>query len=148
MQSFSQRDGRWANEKLGSSPLTIGRYGCTTTAIADLSTYFGDNFDPLTASRKIKYTAEGLVLWQSCVFGKFEFWFREQGRNDTNIKNALADPNLAVILQVAHGSHWVVCAGKEWFSGLFKIADPWFGDRSNMARYGNSITGAAYFKRH
>ena len=148
MESFSQRDPRWAAAKLGQSPLTIGRYGCTTTCIANLSTYFGDNLNPLQISQAIKYTPDGLVLWPSCKFARFAFWFREYGRNETNIKNALADPNLAVILQVANGTHWVVVTGKpNFFNRHFKIADPWFGDRSDMRRYGDSITGAAYFKK-
>ncbi len=108
MQSYSQRDPRWANLKLGTSGLTIGRYGCTTTGIADLSTYFGDNLTPYQIANLIQYTAGGLILWDTCHFQTFGFWFREQSRVDRNIQNALADPKLAVLLNVAHGSHWVV----------------------------------------
>ncbi len=124
----------------------MGRFGCTTTCIADLSTYFGDNLTPDQVRAKIKYTVNGLVIWQSCNFKNFKFWFREYGRHDQNIKNALADPDIAVILQVDNGAHWVVCTGMD-ILGRFKIADPFFGDRSTVARYKNSITGAAYFKR-
>ena len=131
---------------MGDSQLTLGRYGCTTTAIADLSTYFGDNLTPAEVCDRIKYL-RGLVIWQSCVFPSYKFWFREYGRNDTNIRNALADPNVAVILEVANKSHWVVATGKPLVGNVFKIADPWFGDRSTMARYKNNITGASYFKR-
>lgn len=146
MQSFSQRDPRWANNKLGNSALTIGRYGCTTTCIADLSTYYGDNFDPALAAKKIQYI-QGLVIWGSCVFTNFQFWFRQQGRHDQDIKNALADPNLSVILNVANGSHWVVATGYDPRKNLYTIADPWLGDKADMSRYGNNITGAAFFKR-
>jgi hypothetical protein len=147
MQSFSQRDPRWADMKMGASHLTLGRYGCTTTCIADLSTYFGGEMNPAQTCKAVKYTKEGLIIWDSCRFEKFQFWSREFGRNDINIRNALADPNLAVILQVANQSHWVVATGRELFSSIFKIADPFFGDRSTMRRYGNNITGAAYFRR-
>lgn len=146
MTSYSQRDPRWAQKKLGTSGLTMAQAGCTTTAIADLSTYFGDNLNPDQLRQKIKYD-RGLVIWQSCKFKTFQFWFREHGRNDTNIKNALADPNIAVILQVNFGKHWVVASGYDAANKLFKIADPWYGDRSTMKRYSNSITGAAYFRR-
>lgn len=142
MLSYSQRNPKWAANKLGNSALTIGRYGCTTTCIADLSTYFGDNLNPLQVSKAIQYTRDGLILWQSCKFKHFQFWFREYGRKDTNIRNALADPKLAVILEVDK-SHWVVATGT--FGADYKIADPWFGDRSTTKRY-NRITGAAYFK--
>jgi ABC-type bacteriocin/lantibiotic exporter with double-glycine peptidase domain len=146
MKSYSQRDPIWAALKMGLSPLTIGRFGCTTTCIADLSTYFGDNLNPAQVAQKIKYTLDGLIIWQSCVFKHYQFWFRDTGRDDVKIKNALADPNLAVILQVANGSHWVVATGVD-ANGLYKIADPWRGDRSTMKRYYNNITGAAFFRR-
>jgi ABC-type bacteriocin/lantibiotic exporter with double-glycine peptidase domain len=147
MLSYSQRDPRWSQKKLGQSSLTMGRFGCTTTCIADLSTYFGDNLNPGQMVDRIKYTSGGLVIWQSCVFKNYSFWFRELRRNDTNIHNALIDPDLAVILQVNKGAHWVVATGQEIATKIFKIADPWFGDRSTMRRYKDSITGAAYFKR-
>lgn len=146
MESFSQRDKRWSQKKLGNSSLTMGRFGCTTTSIADLSTYFGDNLNPAQIADKIKYTKDGLVMWPTCVFNKFEWWFREYGRKEVNIRNALADPKLAVILQVNNGAHWVVATGYDKLNRIFKIADPWFGDRSTMKRYGNSITGASYFR--
>jgi hypothetical protein len=143
MLSYSQRDPKWADYKLGDSNLSIGRFGCTTTSIADLSTYFLDNLNPLEVSKKIKYT-QGLVIWSSCVFHHFRFERREYGRNDANIIRALKDPNKAVILNVAQGSHWVVATQA---TNPFGIADPWLGDRSTMARYKNNITGAAYFTK-
>ena len=147
MISYSQRDPKWANKKMLPSALRLHDFGCTTTAIADLSTYFGDNLNPAQVCDKVKYTKDGLIIWQSCKFKNFGFWFREFGRNETNIKNALADPNIAVILQVSYGKHWVVATGWDQKNKIFKIADPLYGDRSTMKRYGNSITGAAYFKR-
>lgn len=146
MRSFSQRDVQWASYMLNPSKLSIGRYGCTTTCMADLSTYFGDNLNPLQISEIIKYTPDGLVVWQSAVFKDFQFESRQIGRNDIDIKKALNDPNRAVILNVSSGSHWVVATGYDIFGNL-KIADPWFGDESTMKRYQDDITGAAYFKR-
>ena len=147
MISFSQRDPRWSSKRLGMSTLTMGRFGCTTTCISNLSTYFGDNLNPDQVRQRINYTLGGLIIWESCQFKKFRFWFREFGKKEQNIKNALADKNLAVILQVNKGSHWVVATGYDNVNKTFKIADPWFGDRSTMKRYNNDITGAAYFKR-
>lgn len=147
MDSYSQRDPRWNTKRLGKSTLTMGRYGCTTTCIADLSTYFGDNINPGKMVDTIKYTPDGLVLWESCVFKGFRFERREKKRDNTNILLAINDPNRAVILQVDNGAHWVVATGYDKVNKVYKIADPWFGDRSSMKRYRNSITGAAYFRR-
>lgn len=143
MISYSQRDPRWASKPLGASKLTIGRYGCTTSCIADISTYFEDNLNPLQVSQKIKYTKDGLILWQTCVFPKFRFERREYGRNNKNIRAALNDPSRAVLLEVANGSHWVVATSV--YGSDYKIADPWNGDTAISNRY-NNITGAAYFK--
>jgi ABC-type bacteriocin/lantibiotic exporter with double-glycine peptidase domain len=145
--SYSQRDRRWATKVMKPSKLTLGRYGCTTSCIAMASTYFGENLTPANVCDKIKYNIQGLILWETCNFKSFSFWFREFGRKDVNIKNALADKDLIVILQVANGSHWVVCTGYDSVNKTYKIADPWDGARSTMKRYGNSITGASYFKR-
>lgn len=145
LKSFSQRDQAWAAMIMQPSRLTLGRYGCTTTCIADLSTYFGYALNPGQISKMLKYTPDGLIIWQTADFSSFRFDHREIGRNDANIRAALNDPTMAVILQVAHGSHWVVAIGEQ--AGMFKIADPWVGDKASMARYNNNITGAAYFKR-
>ena len=145
MNSFSQRNPEWARARLGESDLTIGRFGCTTTCIANLSSYFKDDLNPIQISQRIKYTPGGLVIWASCIFPSFVFERREVGRNDEEIMKALLDPKRAVILNVANGSHWVVAIGG---GPTLRIADPWLGDRSTMARYKNDITGAAYFKRN
>lgn len=35
--SFNQRDKKWASKIMKPSNLQLGRYGCTTTCIADIS---------------------------------------------------------------------------------------------------------------
>ena len=152
---YSQRDPSWAELKLGDSPLTMGRYGCTTSCIAMLSTYF-QPFIPYTPGsiinasqpRHLRYTAPGgLILWPSAKFEHFAFYRRVYERNDAEIQRHMKDPNLAVILEVANRSHWVVGVSRNPITGSYKIADPWIGDYATMARYKNDITGAAYFGR-
>lgn len=114
-----------------------------------LTSYFMPIINPndladLRSANHINYTKDGLILWQSCHFVNFKFDRREFGRNDQSIVAAIKNPNTAVILEVNH-SHWVVAVGKNWITGNYKIADPWFGDLSTIARYKNNITGAAYF---
>lgn len=145
-KSFSQRDTQWAAKVMPPSTLTLGRYGCTTTCIADLSTYFGDNLTPARIADLIRFTVNGLIVWQTCNFAHFAFDRREIGRNDANIQAAINDPNRAVILEVAHGTHWVVAIDNAP-GNMYRIADPWLGDKTSLARYNGNITGAAYFKR-
>jgi len=46
MTMFSQRDARWAAEKLGTGRLTLDRAGCLVTAVASLLVDFGVPTDP------------------------------------------------------------------------------------------------------
>lgn len=147
MIDFSQRDSLWAGDFIGRSKLTVGRFGCTLTGIADLSTYFGDDFNPGSLAKMDIFTPEGLVIWQKCNFKTFQFSQRLYDRNDFLVKAALIDPDQAVLLQVAHGSHWVVATGWRSKGQFITISDPWFGDRADMQRYDNSITGLAFFRK-
>jgi len=147
MLDYSQRNGLWARQTLGKSKLTMGRFGCVATCIADLSTYFGGNFNPGDLAAVDIFTPEGLVIWAKCEFWHFHFQQRMYARDDFLIKQAILDPNLAVILNVAYGSHWVVATGLKSLAGVYAISDPWFGDRVDMRRYEDEINGFAVFRR-
>lgn len=147
MLDYSQRDYRWANKKIGASQLTIGRYGCTITCIADLSTYFGDNMTPAEVADKLQFTKDGLIIWSSVNFEHFKFSQRLYTHSPILERAALFDPNQAVILQVHNGSHWVVLTGLLQQGKDYQIADPWLGDRSSLIQRYENITGAAYFRR-
>ena len=149
MKILSQRDLKWAALKLGQSPLTVGRYGCTTTCISMLSDYFGSYKDPgELATKVLKYTNEGLILWSSVdAIPHMKFEKRLYGRNDDEIMNALKDPNKAIILQVNNGAHWVVALRKTILGKSYTVADPWSGDKCDVIKRYKNITGAAVFIR-
>lgn len=147
MTVFSQRDPRWAKAKIGNSGLTIGRYGCVISSVAMLSSYFKPELTPLETSKILSFTQDGKVFWQTANFANFAFYHRAYSRNDQTIAEHISNPDLAVILEVAGRSHWVVATGWQKEAKTYKIADPWLGDSSNMSRYQNNITGAAYFKK-
>lgn len=147
MLLYSQRDPRWRALELGASGRTLGQIGCLVTAIAMLSTYFKPDLAPPDVVYRANFTSGGLLIWASLHFSGFAFYRRAYTREDAKIKQHITHPDLAVCLQVADATHWVVGTGLALFSGLYKIADPLFGDKATMARYQDSITGAAYFKR-
>lgn len=147
MQIFSQHDPRWNFERIGNSPLTVGRYGCTLTCVAMLTTYFLPEKTPGQLARSLQFTADGLLVWSSCQFENFIFERRVYGRDDLGIRLHLADPNLAVILQVARRTHWVVATSRFSGDGTYQVADPWTGNKATMRRYGDDISGAAFFKK-
>lgn len=148
MKILSQRDLQWASEKLGASSLTIGRFGCTTTCISMLSDYFGGYMSPLgIAMHKDWYTGDGLILWRNLDLPTMKFKSRLSVRNDAAINYALKDPNMAVILEVNNGSHWVVAIKKSFFGDSYIVADPWNGDRCDVISRYHNITGCAIFER-
>lgn len=144
---YSQRDPLWAEKAIGNTFYTIGRYGCTLTCIAMLASYFNEKLTPLDIARRCRYTEDAKIIWASVKFENFEFDGRYYQENREMIDNALKDPNRAVILQVNNSKHWVVATSKTFFLDKYKIADPWYGDRATMARYGNQINGFALFTR-
>ena len=144
---LSQRDPRWAADRLGASKLTVGRYGCTTTCISMLSDYFGSFRSPKDlAAVKSHYTKDGLVLWPNMKFDKMQFIRREHGEPSLgSMMNTLNNPKTAVILQVNNGQHWVVALRKSRTSNDYLVLDPWTGTKVWAKAAYHNITGAAFF---
>ena len=130
---------------MSPSLLTLGKVGCTSTCVAMLSDYFGCYVSPDKAiDCNIKYTNQGLILWQNISYPCFKFEKRLYGFQENEIDAALKDPRKAVILEVANGSHWVVAVRKVPFTHLYWIVDPWDGKQKLSSAYKN-ITGCAIF---
>lgn len=148
MQVLSQRDPRWANEKLGTSYVTVGRYGCTITCLSMLSDFFGRFKTPRYLAKYLKYTKDGLIIWGSMpAVLPFKLEKRLYRRDDAEIKKSLKDPKKAVILQVDN-YHWVVCLGTYRFAPwIYRCADPWTGKKQVLLRplgLYSKITGSAH----
>lgn len=141
MQILGQRDPRWAREYLGQSTSTVGRYGCTITSISMATDAFMQWRTPKELARTLSFTKDGLIIWSSLpektCFKLERRFYRQQ---DAVIQEALANPKKVCLIQVEN-YHWVLATGKSIFGG-YRIADPWFGDRSTTKRY-KSITGGA-----
>lgn len=151
MIHLSQQDPRWANAKLGKSNVTVGRFGCTTTAISMLSDYFGCYKDPgELAMQQDLYTPDGYIIWANLRFDKMQFEDRLRGSGMFAEVNAcLRDPNRAVILEVNGGAHWVTALRKHWWPGSndYVCLDPWTGRKCLARGVYKNITGAATFSR-
>lgn len=146
MQYLSQSDPRWSSVKLGSSTLTMGRFGCTTTCLSMLSDYFECYQLPDKIASHIDwYTTDGLIIWSKLNFTCFEFESREYVVNKSKIIEYINDPNKAVILEVNNKSHWVVAV--EAIDTDFYCADPINGKKELVLKKYNNITGMAFFKR-
>jgi len=140
MQKLSQRDPRWSKVTIGESGLNVGRWGCVLTSLSMLSTDWGPYKSPATLAKKLSFTPEARLYWQSVdqIMG-FNFVHRGYG----------APPKITsfpFLLEVDF-SHWVLAVG--WHikaQRLYKIYDPWFGDEAVSNRYGKQ-TGYATFSK-
>ena len=145
---LSQKDIHWVNRKLGASWLTVGRFGCTTTAVSMVSDHFGEFIDPgVLSSNQQLYTRGGLLIWSEInnIFKTFRFTKRLRGYIKKEVMIGLSDPNEMVLLQVAYGRHWVLADKME--EQDIKVADPWLGDYGYALRRYWQMNGSAHFRR-
>lgn len=146
MTYFSQRDPRWADDKLGASKIDMHHYGCTTTCIAMLTTYFGcPTFPDAIARLKRNYTKDGLIIWGNLSFSCMKWDWREYGYSALKVQQALNHPDRAVILEINNHKHWVVAARRSFFGDSYVCVDPWTGKKITVDA--KDITGSSFFSR-
>lgn len=134
--SYKQTDARWANVQLGSSGYTIGRSGCTTTALAMTESYrTGTTITPAAMASRLTYAPAGWLYWPA------NYVTSANGTNYLQTVYNLLKSGKPVILgmQKASGSqHWVVVTG---FTGgaltapNFTINDPGSNSRTTLSDF-------------
>ena len=152
MKILRQTNPVWKNLSLGGSKLTIGGFGCTSTALAEANNKFGAQCTPVDVSNhKEFYTSEGLILWTKLdlKYVKFEANGREYKYNEQRIFDSLTNPKKCVLLQVMFpkaGQHWVFgeALGDE---NIIYARDPFYGDICDVKRRYGAIIGSAHFER-
>lgn len=143
---LSQQDPRWKDVTLGNSRFSIGRYGCTTTAISMLSDYFQCFQSPdKIAKVYAKYTLDGLIIWESLNLSRMAMEARIRVRDDQSIMRSIKDPLKAVILNVNNGAHWVTALSKTLLGNDYWVADPWLGKKVKACATYKNISGSAHF---
>lgn len=148
MVIINQLDKRWSSRKLGASALTFGAFGCTTSCILMLASYFGELVNPIAfAANAAHYTKDGLILWNSIGLKSMKFvWRFKVNPGDAVIREALKNPNKGILLEV-NNKHWVLALRPTFFGKDYVCADPWGGVKCDvLKKYGN-ITGAAIFEK-
>lgn len=161
---YGQRDPRWAQKKIGQTQHTVAAIGCTTCCICMGGSFFNDTINPGEACKLLRYTQEGLILWNSIgvLFNNTEFEFRfyspnttcrQAARyfpegyykelNKTLIDDALASPDKVVMLNVDSGGHWVFALKRLFGTNIFWVADPWTGTKKIY----RGVVGGAVLRR-
>jgi hypothetical protein len=105
-----------------------------------LSSIWGPYKSPDVLAKELTFTKNGLLIWQS-VSKHLGFKFKWRGY--------AMPPHLikTPFLLEVDKSHWVLAmqSGNS-LKGIYKIADPWFGDIASSSRY-KKITGYATFEK-
>lgn len=144
---FSQRDGRWANNKIGRSGDTIYEVGCLLTSVAMVHKFYGSSTTPAKIASNAAYyfssTAAMLIPWPG-VDGR-----RYSNVGKSGIDSELSKGNPVIVGIYANnsvGTHFVVIIKKE--NGKYIMHDPYYGpDLVFSDRYStNSIFQAVAFK--
>lgn len=134
--------------KVGTSPLTVGRWGCTITCISMLSDYFGSYKSPAELAQNANlFTSDGLVIWNRLDFQNMKFVTRMYGDNEASIKESLRDPNKAVLLQVDNGQHWILPTRETYVANDYLAVDPWTAKFCAAKGDYRNVTGSAHFMR-
>lgn len=129
---------------LGQSVFSIGRFGCTTTAICDLIQRLQPSayLTPAQAAKLWAYTSQGLIIWGQSKFDPLTFEKRGYGANWAEIEAAASKADKGVILEVNY-SHWI--SVRSVSKGKIEVLDPLGGTvhESIPSRY--TVTGYAIF---
>lgn len=163
---YSQRDNAWSGIKLGSSNVTIGGYGCLITCMAMLCKYYGKDVNPASINQLLNqvkgYSDGNLYKWYSgvpAIYGDIKCT-RIVDTSDHAVRDdewALVDAELSagrpVITEVDFipatsgvDMHFVLII--EGSKGNYKVADPWYGDISELTRYGEPSKTVQQFVFH
>lgn len=143
---ISQSDGRWRSVKLGRSNATMGRYGCTTSALCmALEKLRGYFCNPANAAIYWVYTWRGEIDWKATAFKGMKFIERGYNFNKTKIKKYANSENKAVVLCVNNGKHWLY-VDLVATNGDIHFIDPINGQYYEKMPKEYKVTGYAIFE--
>ncbi len=127
---YLQRDPQWINDKLGSTPETMGSVGRLVCSVTMAANAFGERITPKelneTLSNRNGYTADGWLIWSKIaeVFEKRIDAVIAERPTHAAIDRALERGELPLVKFLISGviPHWVVVVGKHGEEYL--IRDP------------------------
>ena len=157
---FSQKDSRWASERLGTSSVTIGAYGCLITAASMVCKYYGKDTNPSKINKdliEVNGYENGNLLKYNAITTIYPDivvdWSKFLSNPTDGMIDATLEMGLPVIAQVdyyvgtpALEQHWVVIIGKDEHGYL--IADPIDGQRAYLSRYAGKAWRMVVYEQH
>lgn len=151
---IGQKDSRWASKRLGTSDVTVGKYGCLLVCHTMFLNYLGHDVTPDTLN--VIYKEKGVFdqgnlinFWAAAnVFGNFDageyYQCLDTPCDLSKIDDMLAKklPIIAMVdfsPDVGVQTHFVLIIGKAE-DGAYFINDPWTGETYYFhAKYGDPV---------
>lgn len=153
---FSQADARWAEEKLGPTPGSLGAEGCAVASAAMILASYGADLDPGRLNNFLQtnggYTDRGWLYWEKAAVyppGLAEHAYEDDASYYEIDRNLLAGNPVIVRLRLPNGiTHFVVVVGKTGDEYLIRDPGPHFRDGLyRLSDYGSPIEALRYFRR-
>lgn len=123
---FSQRDQRWATQRIGTSNMNIMEVGCLLSSIAMLKKKYGESVNPVTIATNGSYffsnTAYMLRPWAA----PSGYYYQHSAYSQSTLDSKLESGPVIVKLSAGpYGTHFLVI--KEKKDGGYLMHDPWEG---------------------
>jgi hypothetical protein len=136
---FSQRDPRWANNRLGTCSTTIGKQGCAVASVAMSGARSVYNFNPATLNTYLTnnggYQSGCSIVWSVAakIDGSAGFTYIGTGSvsSASNLKSVISQNRFAVAKSYRFyptSDHWVIIIGyynQGYYLSDFVYLDPW-----------------------
>jgi len=166
-QIYSQLDPKWKNQKLGTSSVTLGGFGCLVSVMAMVACYYGKKETPATLdtwlTKNKGYQSRNLYKWFEGLTkkypdikceGLFGVPYPLNKTQEAEIDNELSNDR-PVVVQVDYNpmtavldGHWCLIVDKK--NGVYQIADPleYPAKIVPITKYGKQATTINYFVEH
>ncbi len=131
---FSQRDERWAGNRIGNSSENIMEVGCLISSTAMIKKKFGEDVNPASIAANTSYffasTAYMLKPWPAPSGYHYVDVGFSQSRLDEQLEQ---NPVILKLSAGPYGTHFIVI--KEKKDGKYIMHDPWEGYDKNFSDY-------------
>ena len=153
---FAQADKRWANDRLGPTPGTLGAEGCAVASAAMVLASYGSDLDPGRLNNFLQrnegFTERGWLYWEKASEYPpvvAEHVYEDDASHFLIDWNLLRGNPVIVRLRYPDGiTHFVVVVGKQGYEYL--IRDPGHRHKDGLYRlseFGSPIEALRFYRK-
>ncbi len=153
---FAQADKRWANDRLGPTPGTLGAEGCAVVSAAMVLASYGSDLDPGRLNKFLQtnegFTERGWLYWEKAseyppVLA--EHIYEDDASHFLIDWNLLQGNPVIVRLRFPNGiTHFVVIVGKQGYEYLIRDPGPRYEDGLYyLSEFGSPIEALRFYRK-